>query len=124
MRTKRPFAWSMFTAWALVGAACWGLWPQPNRLVVTNESGQAIALLAITVGGEAIRFENVPAGDQASARFRIVGDDHFAVRGQMADGTTITDDCGYVTNGMYGVLATFVVRPGGKVEFKDKWGGA
>lgn len=109
---------------ALVGAACWALWPRPNRLVVTNESGQAIAFLAITVGGDTIRFENVPPGAQVSAPFRIVGDDHYAVRGQMADGQTIADDCGYVSNGMEGVLATFVIRPGGKVEFKDKWGGA
>lgn len=108
---------------ALAGAACWVLWPRPNSLVVANETGQAIRFLAVSVGGETIRFENLPSGGQASAPFRIAGDGHYAVRGELADGKTVADDCGYVTNGMDGVQATFVIRPGGKVEFSDIWGG-
>src|SRR5437773_1697628 len=102
---------------AVVAVACWVVWPRPNRLVVSNESGQAIRLLTVTVGGETTRFEDLPAGAQVSARFRIASDDHYVVRGLLADGTVIADDCGYVSNGMDGVLATFVIRPGGKVDF-------
>lgn len=42
-----------------------------NRLKVANTSGQAISELAITVGGETIRFVNAPPGAVATGTFPI-----------------------------------------------------
>jgi hypothetical protein len=115
---KRAIACAVVVALLLAGG--WAVWHRiENRLVVTNESGQAITFLTITVGGETIRLEDVPAGASVSARFRIRSDDHFVVRGRLADGTELTEDCGYVTNGTYGERAAFVIGPGGKLELRQ-----
>jgi hypothetical protein len=104
----------------LLFASGWTVWSRiENRLVVTNESGQAISFLTITVGGETILREDIPAPGSVSARFRIRGDDHFAIRCRLADGTEIAENLGYVSNGMSGERAEFVIRPGGKLEFKQ-----
>ncbi|HYT87589.1 MAG TPA: hypothetical protein VEL76_02615 [Gemmataceae bacterium] len=50
-------------------------------------------------------------------RFRIGSDDHFTIKGRLADGTAVGGEFGYVTNGMAGERACFVVLPEGKVEF-------
>ena len=39
--------------------------------------------------------------------------------GRLADGTELAEDCGYVTNGMYGERAEFIIQPGGKLELKQ-----
>jgi hypothetical protein len=105
----------------LLFAGGWAVWSRlENRLVVKNESGQAISFLTITVGGETILREDIPANGSVSARFRIRADDHFAIRCRLADGTEIADNCGYVTNGMSGERAEFAIHPGGKLEFKQQ----
>jgi len=90
-----------------------------NWLEVKNESGKAIRILTIEVTHEVIRFGDISDGSTVFGRFQIGSDDHFAVRGELADGTRISANCGYVTNGMSGEQATFVIRPGGKVEFSQ-----
>lgn len=108
---------------ALVGLAALAIYAYfriENRLVVENQSGQPIASLKITVGGRTIVFENVQSGSKESSRFFIGGGDHFVVAGQLADGTRIKGDFSYVTTGMYGEHARFVVQPGGKIQFRQR----
>jgi hypothetical protein len=84
---------------------------------------QTISFILIDVGPQPVRFENIPPGRQASGRFQIIGDDHYKVRGQLADGSPLNGDVGYVTNTMDGVEAFFVIRPDGKIQFRDTWRG-
>src|SRR5205085_11671034 len=105
-----------------LGGACWLLWTRSNHLVVINQSNQAISFLTVKVGGETTQFHNLAAGMRVSAPFRIVGDDHYELRVQLADGTSIATDYGYVTNGMDDVHATFVIAPDGKVQCDEQWG--
>lgn len=90
-----------------------------NRLTVENRSGQPIALLKVTISGETTVHRNVPDGAAVTAPFPIHSDDHFAVEGQLADGTPVGGNFGYVTNGMSGERARLVVHPGGKVTFEQ-----
>jgi len=90
-----------------------------NRLFVENRSGQPITMLKITVGGETSVFQEVLDGAKSSASFRIASDDHFAVNGLLADGTKVSGELGYVTNGMSGERAFFVIHPEGKIEFRQ-----
>jgi hypothetical protein len=94
-----------------------------NSVAVVNEAGQPIRALTVTVGGETIHFEGISDGATASAPFRIRSDDHFAVSGELADGTAFGGDYGYVTNGMYGERARFRILPGPRLEFEQGRGG-
>lgn len=100
-----------------IGAIVWSR--AQHRLVVVNQSGVTVTFLTIAVGGETIRFEGLPPGDRRSARFRIRGDDHFVVRGRLANGTEIDRECGYVTGGLHGERAYFVIELNGELEFSQ-----
>ena len=91
-----------------------------NHLVIVNQSGQTIRFVTVEVGGVSNRFEDLPAGTSASAPFVIRGDDSFRVRGQLENGTLVAARAGYVTNGMYGENARFIIGPGGTLEFKQE----
>jgi hypothetical protein len=87
---------------AVLSLLLWGAWAcLQNRLVVENTSGQPIAVLKITIAGETILLQDIPAGTAVSCRFPIGSDDHFTVDDRLADGTRIAGDFGYVTNGMF-----------------------
>ena len=88
-----------------------------NCLVVANSSGQTIRVITVSVGGRSIVFNQVAPGASVSAPFPIRGDDHFEVRGELADHTNISADCGYVTNGMWGEHAQFTIGTNGNVDF-------
>jgi hypothetical protein len=88
-----------------------------NRLTVENRSGQPIAVLRVAITGETATFRDVAADSQVTGTFRIASDDHFTVEGRLADGKRITGQFGYVTGGMSGQRARFVVQPEGKIEF-------
>ena len=106
----------------ILGGTAWGLRALQNRLTVENRSGQPVSLLMIGVYGSSscVMFENVPDGGKASASFSIAGDGGFYVHGHLADGTNITGgNFGYVTNGMYGEHARFVIKQGGGVDFSQ-----
>src|SRR5262245_42267741 len=79
-----------------------------NRLTVESRSGQRLAVLEVTITRETAVFRDVPVGAEVTATFRIGSDDHFVVNGQLADGTAMTGEFGYVTNGMAGEQARFV----------------
>ncbi len=93
-----------------------------NRLTVENRSGQPLTVFKVITAGEAITFTDVPVGGEVTAAFGIQADDHFAVEGRLADGKRVGGDFGYVTNGMSGQRARFVVRPGGQIEFTQSSG--
>jgi len=91
-----------------------------NVLVVDNRSEQEVTYLTITVTEENIVFANLSPGASVSSTFRIRHDDDFHVVGQLADGTAISGDFGYVTNGMFGEHARFVIQPDGAIEFAQR----
>jgi hypothetical protein len=100
----------------------WSLLAIQNRLTVENRSGQAVSLLMIVVYGSssAVMFEQMPDGSERSASFNINQDGGFYVHGFLADGTKVTGGYyGYVTNGMYGEHAHFVVKQGGGIDFSQ-----
>jgi hypothetical protein len=105
---------------ALVAALISTAWRSTrNRIVVENRSGVSVESLSVTVGGKSIAFGSIPPGGTAEAAFLIRGDDHFAVTGKLADGSTLGGDFGYVTGGMYGETARFGIEPGGKIQFSQ-----
>src|SRR6202022_2020249 len=57
-----------------------------NRLTVENRSGQTVTLLELSIAGETIVFRELPDGGTVTAAFRIKTDDHFRVKGKLADG--------------------------------------
>jgi len=113
----------LLTLVLLVAGLMWAGWAGrerfQNRLFVENRSGQPITMLKIITGGETRVFHEVPDEAELSATFRIASDDHFAVDGLLANGTKVSGEFGYVTNGMSGEHAFFVIRPEGKIEFRQ-----
>jgi hypothetical protein len=105
----------------LVGGLAWLVWSfherVQNRLTVENCSGQPLSVLRVTVGGETLTFTDVPENAEVTGSFPIKSDDHFSVEGRLADGRRVGGEFGYVTNGMSGQWARFVVGPAGQIEF-------
>ncbi len=119
---RRRFVILAIIGLLILGGATWTLRAIQNRLTVENRSGQPISLLMIGVYGSSscFMFENVPDGGKASASFSIDRDGGFYVHGFLADGTNITGGYyGYVTNGMYGEHAQFVVKQAGGLDFSQ-----
>lgn len=90
-----------------------------NQLTVENRSGQALSWIRVAVTGSSsvAWFRDGPDEGVVSSTFRIGGDGHFQVNGRLADGTRLEGNFGYVTSGMSGQRARFVIRPGGKIDF-------
>jgi hypothetical protein len=106
----------------VLGGTTWSLRAFQNRLTVENRSGQAVSLMMIGVQGSSssFMFENIPDGSKESATFSIIRDGGFYVHGFLADGTEMAGGSyGYVTNGMYGEHARFVVKQGGGLDFSQ-----
>ena len=92
-----------------------------NRLFVENRAGRPIAWIRIATRASTVSFENISDGELVTPRFHIAGDDSFTVTGKLADGTDLGGNYGYVTNGMFGERARFVIERDGKIDF---WQGA
>jgi len=106
----------------ILGGTIWSLRAIQNRLTVENRSGQPVSLLMIGVYGSSssFMFENLPDGGKVSGSFSIDSDGGFYVHGFLADGTNIAGGYySYVTNGMYGEYAHFVVKQGGGLDFSQ-----
>ncbi len=106
----------------ILGVTTWSLRAIQNRLTVENRSGQPVSLLLIGIYGSSssFMFENVPDGGKASGSFSIDRDGGFYVHGFLADGTNIAGGYfGYVTNGMDGEHAHFIVKQGGGLDFSQ-----
>lgn len=106
----------------LAGGVIWLRRATENRIVVMNRSGQALSRMTVGVynSGSNPTFLGLPDGAKASVTFDIRGDGGFFVEGSLADGTRIKGGTfGYVTGGMFGERARFVVGPGGEIEFSQ-----
>jgi len=103
----------------MLGMVTQGLRWTLNRLTVVNRSGQPISQVKIAVTGSSsvVLFEDVPDRGDVSSTFAIGSDGQFRVSGTLADGTSLKGDFGYVTHGMYGEQARFLVKPGGEIDF-------
>ncbi|MCP9784795.1 hypothetical protein [Cyanobium sp. N5-Cardenillas] len=91
-----------------------------NELTVTNRSGRTIVSLEVSLPWETLRFEPIADGEAVSRSFRIVSDAHFAIEGELADGTRLRAAEGYVTNGQYGEAVRIEVGPGGAVHLRQQ----
>jgi hypothetical protein len=95
-----------------------------NELTVVNRSGRTIVSLQVSLPWETLRFEPIAAGASVSRSFRIVSDASFLIEGELADGTRLRADEGYVTNSQYGEGVRIEVGPGGTLSFRQGRRGA
>ena len=86
-----------------------------NRFTVTNASGQTVRSLRVQAGASVHHFENVDNLSRVSSSFQIVSDSGYEVSGILADGKTFHRGCGYLSNGMWGERARFVIDRQGNV---------
>lgn len=91
-----------------------------NVLTVTNRSGLTITSLAVSLPWETLRFEPIAPGESVGRSFRIVSDASFVIEGELADGTRLRADEGYVTNSQYGEEVRIEVGPGGAIQFRQQ----
>ena len=95
-----------------------GLQVARNRLVVENRSGETIVRLEISMRSVPVAtFRNLPDGKEGSASFRVVGDNSFELSGELADGTRLGGNFGYLTTGSYGAYPRFIIRKNGQIDF-------
>jgi hypothetical protein len=106
---------------ALAVSVAWAIWDRSqNRLTVENRSGQAIDIFRVSVGGDTVVVRELATGDETTAAFHVGRSKaHFVVDGRLADGTPIAGEFGYVSGGLGGQRARFIVRPGGRIEFSE-----
>jgi hypothetical protein len=93
-----------------------------NRLTVANHSGQQVSNLRIIVDGTSsvMTFKDIPIGGQVTSTYGMIwGDGYYDISGVLADGTKLTGQFGYLTNGMFEVHSRFIVKDGGAIEFRD-----
>ena len=90
-----------------------------NRLVVSNDSGQVVRSLTISVCEQTIAFGDLPPDVSASAHFGTPSDEsRFAVQGRLNDGTRIDDSCGYVVWEDYFREFFLSIRSDGMVDYR------
>lgn len=105
---------------AAIGAVLVGVSLLRNRATIDNRSDRTVAELTVETPGYRVKFENIQPGQFAQVNFGFRSNTHFTLRGQLSDGPPLTGKFGYVTDGMFGVRATFFVLPDGAVEFSQK----
>ncbi len=79
-----------------------------------------ITSLEVSLPWETLRFEPIAAGESVSRSFRIVSDASFLIEGELADGTRLRANEGYVTNGQYGEEVRMEVGPGGAIQLRQQ----
>lgn len=99
-------------------AACMSRYYIPtNRFELTNETGQVIDELTVTVSGTSFTMTNLQTGAIMSRRFVTSQDESkFDIRGRMNDGTLINDFCGYVLQEESFQTFRIAIRPDGMVS--------
>jgi hypothetical protein len=86
---------------------------------VSNESGQKVISLEIQLAGKKQTISNLKSGSAATIAFHDFGDSHYTLSGALQDGTKLTGEFGYVTNGL-DFDDEFTIKEKGKIEFKSE----
>jgi hypothetical protein len=111
-----PYRWLPRLAILLLAGLAWVLWANrqqtPNALTLENRSGQPVAVLRVTIGGQTQTFKDVRMGGSVSAPLGGQGNEHFTVEGQLADGTMIRGQ--FPATGP----TTLVILPGGQITVR------
>lgn len=98
----------MFAAGA--GALAWlYISRPPEGLSIENRSGQTIAKLRVTLGGQTMNFRSVASGATVSAPWGEGAAKQFVLEGELADGTLLRG------RGTIGEVPRLIVLPGGQV---------
>lgn len=92
----RPSTTLLLPLVVLLAAACGA---NRNRLTIENRADIAARLVTVGVCGQEYRMEDIAPGGRASTSFTVDRDSSFAIRADLADGTSITNEFGYVTGG-------------------------
>jgi hypothetical protein len=101
-----------------IAAGGWYFWSQnQNRLIVTNDSGQVVSNLSVTVGKETATSENLAKGAAISFPFGNHTETRFELRGRLEDGNLFG---GYYSRGPSGEQVNIVIRKGGVIELKPQ----
>jgi hypothetical protein len=84
-----------------------------NLVTIENRSGQAIATLRITVGGQTSTFRDVAMGAGVTAPLGDKADTRFKLEGQLANGTMLRGQ------GVAGEGIDLIVLPGGEIKVRQ-----
>ena len=103
---------------ACVVLAVWAM--VQNRMTVMNNTGTKVQKVVITVCDRTYEFADIPDGKSQTRNFSIAHDGHFHVVALLPDGTTLTDDFGYVTGGMYSEVANIEITKGRQIIGKQE----
>jgi hypothetical protein len=102
----------------VIAGVGWYIWSQnQNRLVVTNDSGQVIKTMTVTIGEETATSSNVANGAAVSFPFRNHTETKFALEGQYEDGNVFRSQ---FPRGTSGEQVNIVIRKGGLLEPKQQ----
>jgi hypothetical protein len=114
--SKSNKRWILRLAAILTGGLALLLWTYQkttSHLAIENKSGQAIALLRVTVAEHTTTFRDIAAGAAVEAPLGDKSGDTFAIDGQLADGTLIRGR-GVAGGGQ------LVVGPGGVISVRQR----
>ena len=92
----------------------WAVSHRTYSLTIENHSGQPIAEVSVSIGGQKQTFHDVKAKAKVTAECPARGDDQFIVEGQLADKTRIR------ANGPVGENLDFILLPGGDLQPRRK----
>lgn len=93
-----------------------------NTLVLTNHSGVTANQVLVTVCKKDYVVRELKNGDSRTQHFKVTRDSGFLVSAALADGTTLTNEFGYVTGGAgeYGNRAEIEITKDRKIVGKQQ----
>jgi hypothetical protein len=113
---RGKYRWVFRFAVLLAAAGGFLLWSwyqeRTPTLVVENQSGQPIAVLNVTAGGETSTAKDVKSGDKVGTPLKIKGEDWIVLKGQFEDGNSFQ---GRFRPGPGGEPLDLIVMPGGQI---------
>ena len=110
-RSKINYYLSMFLAiGCLAGAGTSCTRTNISDVTIVNDTPESIEKCSIKVIDTTVVFNNLKAGDKASATFVVSTDSHYTVTVTFAGGRKLEKDVGYVTVG-YDYTDRILIRP-------------
>jgi hypothetical protein len=95
MKFPSGIYWIIACSLALAGCSA-----QRARLVITNQSGEAISGLKVGAAGQAFELGVLAAGEEKEVVLKSYGDSHWTIDARWPDGTVLHRETGYLTHGM------------------------